>query len=70
MASPELYEKVRNIVCEELGIDKEKATPNANVQELGADSLDLVELIMKLEEDFGIEIPEEVPRVLALIVVC
>jgi acyl carrier protein len=60
VASPELYEKVRNIVCEELGIDKEKATPNANVQELGADSLDLVELIMKLEEDFGIEIPEEV----------
>eukprot|EP00667_Euglena_gracilis_P020849 EG_transcript_22662 len=59
-ASPELFEKVRSIVIKELGIDEEKATPDANVQELGADSLDLVELIMKLEDTFGISIPEEV----------
>ena len=58
-ASPELLEKVTDIVCEELGIDKADATPNANVQELGADSLDLVELIMRLEEEFDVEIPEE-----------
>ena len=58
-ASPELLEKVTDIVCEELGIDKADATPDANVQELGADSLDLVELIMRLEEEFDVEIPEE-----------
>lgn len=58
-ASPELFEKVKAVVVEELGIDADQATPDANVTDLGADSLDLVELIMRLEEEFDIEIPEE-----------
>lgn len=58
-ADAELYEKVKAIVVEELDIDADAATPDANVTDLGADSLDLVELIMRLEEEFDIEIPEE-----------
>lgn len=52
--------RVTQIVVENLGVDAEKVTETANfVDDLGADSLDTVELVMALEEEFGIEIPDE-----------
>ena len=52
--------KVRRIVAEQLGIDEDQVVPTASFQEdLSADSLDLVELIMSLEEQFGLEISDE-----------
>jgi len=54
------FEKVQEIVAEKLGVEKSKITMEASfIDDLGADSLDTVELIMKMEEDFGIEIPDE-----------
>jgi len=53
-------ERVKDIVAEQLGIEKEKITSEASfVDDLGADSLDTVELVMALEEEFGTEIPDE-----------
>ena len=53
-------ERVKKIVVEHLGVDEEKVTPNASfVDDLGADSLDTVELVMAFEEEFGCEIPDE-----------
>ena len=58
MASPE--EKVKQIIVEQLGVDEAEVTPNASfVDDLGADSLDTVELVMAFEEAFEIEIPDE-----------
>lgn len=58
MASVE--EKVKQIIVEQLGVDEAEVTPNASfVDDLGADSLDRVELIMAFEEAFDIEIPDE-----------
>ncbi|NPB06217.1 MAG: acyl carrier protein [Aquificae bacterium] len=55
-----LEEKVKEIIAEQLSVEPEKITPEAKfVEDLGADSLDVVELIMKFEEEFGIEIPDE-----------
>ena len=54
------FERVQAIVAEQLGVEPEKVVPDAEfVADLNADSLDLVELIMSLEEEFGIEISDE-----------
>jgi len=53
-------EKIRQIIAEQLGVKLEDVTPQASfIDDLGADSLDTVELVMALEEEFGIEIPDE-----------
>ena len=55
-----LQDKVRSIIAEQLGVKLEEVTPQASfIDDLGADSLDTVELVMALEEEFGIEIPDE-----------
>ncbi|EAW38268.1 acyl carrier protein [Lyngbya sp. PCC 8106] len=54
------FEKVKKIAAEQLGVEDSEVKPEANfVNDLGADSLDTVELVMALEEEFGIEIPDE-----------
>ena len=54
------FEKVRGIVVEQLGVEADEVTPNSTfVDDLGADSLDIVELIMRFEDEFGVEIPDE-----------
>ena len=53
-------EKVKNVIIEQLGVSADEVVPEASfVDDLGADSLDLVELVMVLEEEFGQEIPDE-----------
>lgn len=53
-------DKVKDIIVEQLGVDEEEVTPDASfVDDLGADSLDVVELVMAFEEEFGVEIPDE-----------
>ena len=55
-----MLDKIREIVVEQLGVDAEQVTPEANfVEDLDADSLDAVELIMAVEEEFDIEIPDD-----------
>ena len=56
----DIEQKVRDIIINELGVEAEKVTPEAKfVDDLGADSLDTVELVMAFEEEFGMEIPDE-----------
>lgn len=56
----EVAERVKDIIAKQLGVDAEKVTPEASfVEDLGADSLDTVELVMAFEEAFNIEIPDE-----------
>jgi acyl carrier protein len=58
--NPETVEKVKQIIAEQLGVDENEITPSSSfVEDLGADSLDTVELVMALEENFSIEIPDE-----------
>ena len=53
-------DRVKKIVVEHLGVDAEEVTPQANfIDDLGADSLDIVELVMAFEEEFGVEIPDD-----------
>ena len=53
-------EKVKQIIVEQLGVDEGEVTPSASfVDDLGADSLDTVELVMAFEEEFGVEIPDD-----------
>ena len=55
-----VFEKVRDILCEQLDVDEEKVTMEANItDDLGADSLDIVDLVMSLEEEFDVEVPDE-----------
>ena len=56
----ETLDKLQTIVSNQLGIDKESVVPSADfTKELGADSLDVVELVMAFEEEFGVEIPDD-----------
>ena len=56
----EHYDKVKEIIIDKLGVDDSKITMDAKfIDDLGADSLDTVELIMQFEEEFGIEIPDD-----------
>ena len=60
MEQKKIYIKVVNIVCNQLTLDKEDVTAESSfVEDLGADSLDTVELVMAFEEEFGAEIPDE-----------
>lgn len=55
-----VFEKVRDILSEQLDVDEEKVTMEANItDDLGADSLDIVDLVMSLEEEFDVEVPDE-----------
>ena len=54
------YDRLKKLIVEQLGVDEDEVTPQASfVEDLNADSLDLVELIMSLEEEFGMEISDE-----------
>jgi len=56
----EVIDKVKEIIVDQLGVDAEEVTSEAAfVDDLGADSLDIVELVMAVEEEFGMEIPDE-----------
>jgi len=56
----DIADKVKKIVVEHLGVDEAKVTPEASfIDDLGADSLDTVELVMAFEEEFGVEIPDD-----------
>jgi acyl carrier protein len=58
--SATVFERVRKVTCEELGVTETEVEMDKSFQEdLGADSLDVVELVMALEEEFGVEIPDE-----------
>ena len=55
-----VFDRVKGIIVEQLGVDEAEVTPEASfVEDLGADSLDVVELVMALEEEFELEIPDE-----------
>ena len=57
----DLEEKVKEIIAKELGVEREKLTNDASfMEDLGADSLDTVELVMEFEKEFNIDIPDEV----------
>ncbi len=60
MAESNITEKVRDIIVQQLGVNPEQVTPEAKfIEDLGADSLDTVELVMAFEEEFGIDVPDE-----------
>ena len=64
----EIAEKVTKIVVEQLGVSEDQVTPEAKfIEDLGADSLDQVELVMALEEEFGSDIPDEVAETLTTV---
>lgn len=58
--SASVEERVKNIICDQLAVEPEKVTPTASfIDDLGADSLDIVELVMTMEEEFDLDIPDE-----------
>jgi acyl carrier protein len=64
----EIGDKVKKIVVEHLGVEESKVTPEASfIDDLGADSLDTVELVMAFEEAFGVEIPEDAAEKIATV---
>ena len=68
MSQEAIFEKVRSIVAEQLSVDAAEVKPESNVQnDLGADSLDTVELVMALEEAFDVEIPDEAAEGIATV---
>jgi acyl carrier protein len=68
MSQEEIFQKVKKIVAEQLSVDPEQVTPEASfANDLGADSLDTVELVMALEEEFDVEIPDEAAEGIATV---
>jgi acyl carrier protein len=68
MSQDEIYQKVKQIVAEQLSVDETEVKPEASfANDLGADSLDTVELVMALEEEFDIEIPDEAAEGIATV---
>lgn len=68
MSETEIFDKVKKIVSDQLGVEDSKVVPDANfANDLGADSLDTVELVMALEEEFDIEIPDEAAEEIATV---
>jgi acyl carrier protein len=68
MADKPIEQRVKDIIVEQLGVKPDQVTPEAKfIEDLGADSLDTVELIMALEEEFGIEVPDEQAEKLATV---
>ena len=68
MDESKVFEKVQQIVCEQLGVDEAEVKPESSfANDLGADSLDTVELVMALEEEFDIEIPDEAAENIATV---
>jgi acyl carrier protein len=66
MAEGSVEERVKQIIVDELGVDEAEVTSNARfIDDLGADSLDTVELVMRFEEEFNIEIPDEAAEKIA-----
>ena len=64
-----VFNKIKEILVDQLGIEESEITPDASfIDDLGADSLDIVELIMTMEDEFGIEIPEEEVETLTTVV--
>ena len=60
MSDNPIEQRVKDIICEQLGVKPDQVVPSAKfIEDLGADSLDTVELVMALEEEFGIEVPDE-----------
>jgi acyl carrier protein len=60
MTEKTVEQRVKEIIVEQLGVNADQVTPNARfIEDLGADSLDVVELIMAMEEEFGCEIPDQ-----------
>jgi acyl carrier protein len=60
MSEKSIEEKIKDIIVEELGVNPEQVTSSAKfIEDLGADSLDTVELVMAFEEEFGVEVPDE-----------
>lgn len=68
MAKDAIFDKVKAIIVDQLGVEEEEVTEEASfIEDLGADSLDIVELIMALEEEFEIEVPDEDAEKLATV---
>jgi acyl carrier protein len=68
MSQDDIFEKVKQIVVDQLSVDEGQVTSDANfANDLGADSLDVVELVMALEEEFDIEIPDEAAENIATV---
>ena len=60
MADKSVADRVKEIIVEQLGVNPDQVTPEAKfIEDLGADSLDTVELVMAFEEEFGVEVPDE-----------
>ena len=60
MADKTIEQRIKDIIIEQLGVTAEQVTPEAKfIEDLGADSLDTVEWVMALEEEFGLEIPDD-----------
>ena len=71
MSQGNIFERVKKIVVEQLEVDEDAVKPEANfANDLGADSLDTVELVMALEEEFDIEIPDEAAEKITTVQAC